>query len=150
MVLKSKKALPAKKKTARHALAQVKPAVATGAKNILICDDDPALSRVMALKFSSSGFNVTVCHDGQQAITAMKDMKFDGIILDLIMPEKTGFDVLQERPHTKNVTTPTFVMSDMRTQETADQVIAMGATNFFIKMQMPLSEVINEITRATS
>jgi DNA-binding NtrC family response regulator len=120
-----------------------------GAKNILITDDDPALSRVLALKFSNAGFNVTVCHNGQQAIEAMKTTKFDGIILDLIMPEKTGFDVLGERPNTKNATTPTFVMTDMRTQETADQVMGMGATNFFVKMQMPLKEVIDIISQST-
>jgi|GEM_PF-2053205 len=152
MSVRSKKTTTGKK----HAVAKrpkeatTEPAkAASSAKSILIADDDPALSRVLALKFSNAGFNVSVCHNGQQAIDAMKEVRFDGIILDLIMPEKTGFDVLKERPSTKNAQTPTFVMTDMRTQETADQVMSMGASNFFVKMQMPLADIIAVITQST-
>ncbi len=119
------------------------------AKNILVVDDDPALSRVMALKFQNAGCNVAVAHNGEMALKTMRQQKFDGIILDLIMPGKTGFDVLQDKKTTLNKDTPTFVMSDMRTQETIDLVMKLGATDFFVKMQMPLKEVIDSITSRT-
>lgn len=159
---KTKKAAGAKtKKVApKKAIRKTKPAkaVITAApqpkancadRHILIIDDDPALSRVMALKFKNAGMNVEVAHNGAQAIEKMKATKFDTILVDLIMPEKTGFDVLQERPKTLNATTPIYVMSDMRTQETMDQVRSLGATNYFIKMQMPLNDVISMLLNET-
>lgn len=151
---KSKKAERASRGSAGHVLPKFASkerieSGAKGAKHILVVDDDPALARVLALKFSNSGFDVTVCHDGAQAIAAMDQQKFSGIILDLIMPEKSGFDVLMQRPNTKNKTTPVFVMTDMRTQETEQQVKSLGASGYFIKMQIPLKEVIDIITQAT-
>ncbi len=127
------------------------PHVVTGAtgKKILVCDDDPALSRVLGLKFQNAGFDVMVCHNGEQGVEALKQTKFDGIILDLIMPGKTGFDVLSEKKQTMNKGTPVFVMSDMRTQETIDTAMSLGATDFFVKMQMPLKEVIESIASRT-
>ncbi len=141
-----KKPTAKRKASARTAKSAVKAAPqprATGPKKrILIIDDDPALSRVMALKFQNAGLDVEVCHNGRQAIEVMRERKFDTILVDLIMPEKTGFDVLQERPKTVNAKTPIYVMSDMRTPETMDQTRSLGATNYFIKMQMPLNDVI--------
>ncbi len=126
-----------------HAIAGAK------GRKILVCDDDPALSRVLGLKFQNAGFDVMICHNGEQGVRALEEQKFDGIILDLIMPGKTGFDVLSEIKQTMNKDTPVFVMSDMRTQETIDTAMSLGATDFFVKMQMPLKEVIESIASRT-
>lgn len=63
---------------------------------VLIADDDPPLLRLLStIVTRKDGFEVVPCRDGEEAIHALADRHFDVVLLDLMMPRRNGFDVLE-------------------------------------------------------
>jgi CheY-like chemotaxis protein len=138
------------KKTSASAKDQInvsrqKPA---NSKKILVVDNDQILVRVMEMKFKKEGFDVTVCKDGIEAIEAINAEVFHAIVLDLMMPAKNGFDVLQARKSSLNAKTPVFVLSAVSSPDAALKAESLGATKFFQKFHLPLKTIVDEIAEA--
>lgn len=121
------------------------PSVPDAQHKVLLVDNDQILVKVLSMKFEREGLSVTVCHDGIEALKLMRTEKFHAIVLDLMMPGKNGYDVLEERRNTMNADTPMFVMSGVASPDAASRCEALGATKFFLKFRLPLREVIRQI-----
>ena len=76
----------------------------------------------------------------------MNNDTFDVILLDIIMPKKTGFDVMGEKSKTKNPLTPVYVLTNLGQDNIAEQAMTMGAVKVFVKTDSPLKEVVGEIS----
>lgn len=63
-------------------------------KRILIVDDVVHIAKIIRKILEKEGYETKICHDGQQAIDALKAESFDIIVSDVIMPNKDGFDIL--------------------------------------------------------
>src|SRR5688572_27169775 len=73
-------------------------------QDVLIVEDDPAIRRLLAVTFGHEGLNVTTASDGMEAIEALKSRRFRVLVLDLMMPRVSGWEVidwLKERPEGK-------------------------------------------------
>lgn len=75
--------------------------------NILIADDEDLIRKALSRVLSQRGHQIFAAENGVQALDILKTKKIDLIILDLLMPEKNGFDVLAEMVST----TPVVVIS---------------------------------------
>ena len=64
---------------------------------VLIADDDPAIRRLLALSLEKDGYRTTAACDGAEALEAMRAGQADLVLLDLMMPKVSGWDVLTER-----------------------------------------------------
>ena len=62
---------------------------------ILVVDDEDALRMVLSSELSSSGYDVAIASDGDEAITIVQNKKFDLVLLDIKMPKVDGFEVLK-------------------------------------------------------
>jgi DNA-binding response OmpR family regulator len=81
------------------------------AKTILICEDDQAL-RTLVRAVLGSGYRFVEAHDGEEALELALRLKPDLIILDLMLPGRSGFEVLNQlRRHLPAAETPVIVMS---------------------------------------
>lgn len=121
---------------------------ATGKKHILIVEDERSIAQALSLKFTREGYYVTVAYDGVSALEKLHEMHFDGVVLDLLMPQKNGFDVLRERTKTKNSKTPIFVLSAVGAEEEINAAKSLGAAKYFLKSQTTLKEVVQEVAGA--
>jgi DNA-binding response OmpR family regulator len=65
-------------------------------KKILVIDDDLPLRIMLRLMLESMGFSVSEASDGREGIAAFKDGGADIVMTDLVMPEKEGFETIQE------------------------------------------------------
>jgi len=63
-------------------------------KNILIIDDNTSLTSLFSRYLSMKGLSCTVSNDGQNGLKLIQTGKFDVILLDLSMPEFSGFDII--------------------------------------------------------
>jgi len=63
---------------------------------ILIVDDDPGVRRLLTILFEREGWTVTTAADGQTAVEQVALVRPDVVILDLMLPTRTGLEVLQE------------------------------------------------------
>ena len=65
-------------------------------KRILIVDDEPGIGKVLRIEFSLSGYDVTTTTSGAEAIELIRNQEPDIVLLDILMPDVTGMDVLSE------------------------------------------------------
>jgi DNA-binding response OmpR family regulator len=117
-------------------------------KKILIVEDEKPMANALDLKLRSAGFETTLVYDGQSAVNAAQASRFDLIILDLVLPKKDGFFVLDELKKLK-ITTPVIVSSNLSQDEDIKRAHELGATGYFIKSDTTLAEIVEKIKRAT-
>lgn len=63
------------------------------AKTVLIIDDDPAIGRALTVRLESLGYRIALACDGATGIRAATDVRPDVILLDIRMPDMSGFEV---------------------------------------------------------
>ena len=66
-------------------------------QRVLIADDDASIRRMLALSLRKEGYQTAEACDGSEALEAMRAGEVDLVLLDLMMPKVTGWDVLTER-----------------------------------------------------
>ena len=116
---------------------------------ILIAEDERPMARAMQLKLSSSGYEVDVAGDGEEALQKLKEKHYDLLLLDLMMPKVGGFEVL-EGMNAAKITTTVLIMSNLNQEEDINKAKGLGAKDFFVKSDIPLSEVLKQVERALS
>ena len=67
-----------------------------GTKKILICDDDPAILRVIQVNLEVEGYDVVTAHHGEQALEVAHAEHPDLIILDIMMPRLDGYQTCEQ------------------------------------------------------
>ncbi len=112
---------------------------------ILIAEDEDVLLRVLKDRFEEDGWDVTTAKDGEEAVKAIKKHDFDLVLLDLIMPKKDGFAVLEEikgDPQYKNL--PIMVLSNLGSDDDIKRALSLGATDYYVKTQHPVGEILEK------
>ena len=113
---------------------------------ILVAEDDKFLANAYRVKFNKAGYEIKIVSDGQDAIDSLEAFTPDIILLDLIMPIKDGFSVLEElKKNDKWKNIPVIVASNLGQKEDIDRGMALGATDYIIKSQMPINDVLAKI-----
>lgn len=102
------------------------------------------MARALELKLGHSGFEATVARNGLEGLEKTQQGKFDLILLDLMMPGMDGFGVLEELQK-RNNTIPVVVLSNLNQPEDIDKAKRLGASDFMIKSDMPLANVIERV-----
>lgn len=65
-------------------------------KRILVVDDEPDFASIVQTNLTKEGFQVEVAFDGVEAMEKIKSAPYDAIVLDVMMPEKDGYEVCAE------------------------------------------------------
>src|SRR5215470_15820923 len=99
---------------------------------ILVVEDDVQLARQIASALTEAGHDPTVVHDGERALDKTKQKPFDLIVLDVILPGMSGFDVLR---HLRSEHTASRVLMLTARGEVKDRVIGLqlGADDYLPK-----------------
>lgn len=115
-------------------------------QKILLVEDDPFLYKVLSQRLSDEGFDVTVASDGQSAIDQVGSLKPVLVLLDLILPKKSGFEVLTEiRKNASTAKLAVVVLSNLGQQEDIDQIEKLGVREYLVKADYSLSEMVKKI-----
>ncbi len=116
------------------------------AKKILFVEDEPALQKTLGSVLENIGFEIISAFDGEAAVTLAKKELPDLILLDLILPKKDGFQVLEEIKKdqtTKHI--PVIILSNLESTNEIERAIELGATTYLIKTNYRLDEVIDKV-----
>jgi DNA-binding response OmpR family regulator len=117
-------------------------------KKVLIVEDDEFLQGLEAKKLKTSGFEVISAQTGEDALNKILEPDLSIILLDLMLPNISGFDILKkikETEKTKNI--PVIIFSNMSEEETINKAKQMGASKFMVKSSFSLSELVDEINK---
>ncbi len=120
--------------------------IAKSSKKILLVEDDAFLHKVLSQRLKEEGFDVTVAMDGETAVANARDLHPDIVLLDLILPKKSGFEVLTEiRALPGGGKIPVVVLSNLGQQEDIDQVKKLGVKDYLVKADHSLSEMVAKV-----
>lgn len=113
---------------------------------IVIVEDEEILLRVLKEKFEKANFDVAVAIDGEEAMAVVKKSQPDVVLLDLILPKKSGFEVLQEiKSDAELKPIPVIVLSNLGQDEDIKRALQLGAEDYIVKTQHPINEVIEKV-----
>ena len=99
---------------------------------ILVAEDERDLNRVIEKKLTSEGYSVDVCFDGAEALDFLILAKYDAVLLDIMMPEKDGYEVVQTM-RKKGITTPVIFLTAKDTIEDKVRGLDLGANDYLVK-----------------
>lgn len=113
---------------------------------ILFVDDDNFLRKVYKSELTEQGYEVILAADGEEGLEKAQITDPDLIILDMIMPQKNGFEVLmelQKNPATQN--TPVIILSNLGQEDDIKKGLDLGAVDYLVKDNITLSTIVEKV-----
>mgnify|MGYP001567630967 CR=1 FL=1 len=113
---------------------------------VLVIEDDKFLRELLVRKLASEGFDVQNAIDAQAAFTILAERKPKIILLDLILPGVSGFEILEKiKSDPKIADVPVVILSNLGQKEDLDKAIALGAKDFMVKANFTLDEIVTKV-----
>ncbi len=116
-----------------------------GVARILLVEDDKFISRAFHDGLTRAGFEVIQALDGVEALDKIKTEDIDLMLLDLIMPTKNGFDVLEEISAKKLKKFPIIILSNLGQELDIKKAKEFEADDYLIKSNVTLKEVVEKV-----
>lgn len=113
---------------------------------ILIIEDEHSLQQSLTEFLSMEKFEVASAFDGEKGIELATKEKPDLILLDVILPKKNGYEVLEalkKDKKTKNI--PIILLTNLESSEDVEKAFAMGVKTYLIKSNYSLADIVEKI-----
>ncbi len=112
-------------------------------KKVLIVEDDTLLLVTLTHQFEDAGYTVIAATNGEQGVTSFLTEKPDAVIMDVMMPDKDGVEMLEEikavQPDTE---TPCIVLSNANDMDYVARAMASGAVAYLLKSDRQIESVV--------
>lgn len=122
-----------------------------GKKRIFLIEDEEVLIDVLQKKLTTEGYDVVVARNGEEGINKLKETRDnppDLILLDIIMPKKDGFEVLEERNKDKKLASiPVIIISNSGQPVELSRAKQMGAQDWLVKTEFDPQEVLDKVNK---
>lgn len=113
---------------------------------ILVADDEEFLVRAYSDGLNAAGFEVMTASTGKEALERIRAEKPDMVLLDLILPEIKGLEVLRTLKSDKKLKDiPVLILSNFSREEDEKEAQKLGAKEYIVKANVSLKEVINKV-----
>jgi two-component system response regulator AtoC len=99
---------------------------------VLVADDEEDILEVIQDRLEACGFTVVTAANGAEALRRISTERFDGVFLDVKMPEMNGIEVLEE-VRKKDTRLPIIIITSSTSREAAIASLAKGASEFILK-----------------
>lgn len=112
----------------------------------MVVEDEATLHEALQEYLKEEGFEVVSAMDGEEALRKAKAEKPNLILLDIILPKKDGYEVLEELKKdetTKNI--PVILLTNLGSNEDIQKAFDRGATTYLIKADYKLEDVVKKI-----
>lgn len=109
---------------------------------IAIIEDDLAIAQMYSLKFEAEGYETKIAGNGKLGLTLCEQMKPDIVLLDLMMPEMNGDEVLSKLRGTDwGKSTKVIILTNVGEQEAPESLKILGVTAYIVKSDMTPAQV---------
>ena len=114
---------------------------------VLIVEDDAVIADGMARHLSSAGFDPVVVGKGEQGLARLRFERPDVLVLDLMLPERDGWSVIQEA-RAEGIATPIVVVSARGTEHDRIHALEIGADDYMVK-PFSMNELVARVRAAS-
>lgn len=115
---------------------------------VLVAEDDRFLMKLYEAKLAEANYDFITALNGVEAIDKIKAEKPDMVLLDVMMPQKNGFDVLAEMkadPELKDI--PVVILSNLGQDGDVKKGLEMGAVDYIVKSNISIEDVISKVEK---
>lgn len=115
-------------------------------KTILLVEDDDRLANVYETRLQAEGFTTKRVANGEDALATAVQLKPDLILLDVMMPKVSGFDVLdilRNTPETANV--KVIMLTALSQDSDRERANSLGVDDYLIKSQVVIADVVAKV-----
>lgn len=115
-------------------------------KKILLVEDDDGLANVYMARLEAEGLDVKRVADGEDALAVAVDYKPNLILLDIMMPKVSGYDVLdilRNTPETANI--KIIMLTALGQDSDKEKADKLGADDYLVKSQVVIADVVDRI-----
>jgi len=111
--------------------------------DVLIVEDDRFLSPLLKTRFEREHLTVHQAFDGEEALKALNEVTPGIIILDLIMPRVSGFELLETIANDSRLTQiPVIILSNLSQDSDVKKAKSLGAIAYFVKVHASIDELV--------
>ncbi|MDO8513724.1 MAG: response regulator [bacterium] len=115
-------------------------------KRVMLVEDDETLAEMYAIRLKAEDFDVMRAENGKVALEDIPRFKPDLILLDIMMPEMNGIEVLKYLRHQKETRTiPIFILTALSQGRDRTVGLEAGADDFIIKSETMPKEVVQKV-----
>ncbi len=115
-------------------------------KKILLVEDDQFLGLLMKNRFIKEGFDITWVTSGDEAIAKLKEAPHDVILMDIILPGASGFEVMEKIVAEPQVgSTPIIIISNLGQQSDIARGKELGAVSYLVKADTPIDVLVQKV-----
>ncbi len=117
-------------------------------KKILVVEDDIAMREIVVHKLTANGFDVVQAEDGQKGIDLIVQEKPDIVLLDLMLPEIDGFQVLEtirKNPDATVAKTPIIVLSNLWSNKDILKTKSLNVQAYMVKAYFTTEEIMKKV-----
>ena len=115
-------------------------------KKILIVEDDAFLSSLLKTRIQGDGFEALLASDGDMALKILQEEKPDLVLLDVILPKRSGFELiesLQSDPRFKSV--PIVIISNLGQEADIIRGKELGVVDYFVKARISIDDLLKKV-----
>jgi len=115
-------------------------------KSVLIIDDEESLVSVLSRKFNDEGIATYTALNGREGLDLALEKHPDIILLDIMMPEMDGFDVMRNLHADEwGKTVPIILLTNSSSIDTVAKAVSSGMSEFLVKTDMRLDDVVKKV-----
>lgn len=128
---------------------EVKPVLPPSvSKTILWAEDDKLIANILSKKLLSSGFQLLQVKNGEEATVKFKEMVPDVIVLDLLLPGLSGFDLMARIKQEKALANvPIVILSNLNKPSDIEKARSLGAVKYLVKAGTSLDQIVGELKK---
>jgi DNA-binding response OmpR family regulator len=116
--------------------------------NILIVEDEHDIREIYAEVLSSAGYKVEQAQDGDQGMQKIKDVHWDLLLLDIMLPGKDGLKILKEiRDNPELKKGPVISLTNLNSENIIQEAFGSGADGYLIKSEITPDKIVDEVSR---
>jgi CheY-like chemotaxis protein len=119
----------------------------TGKRRILIVDDDPEIVEATRCALELKGYEVLIARDGNQGLAIAEVERPDLIILDMMMPKRSGFLVVEKLRLVSKDKVPIIMITANEGKRHREYAKELGVDEYFEKGKMPMDKLLDAIQR---
>jgi CheY-like chemotaxis protein len=105
----------------------------TDALRILVVDDEPDTLGLIKLTLQTAGYQVQTATGGKEGLRLVREEPFDVVVLDIMMPDVSGFDVMRELNNDPTPPPPVIFLTARSGEEDQETGLSLGVTNYLLK-----------------
>ena len=115
-------------------------------KNILLVEDEKLLANLLKQRLEKENFSVFLARDGEEALKILKTQKPNLILLDIILPKISGFELMETLKNDPTYNqAPIVIISNLGQDTDVEKGQLLGAIGYFVKAQVSIEDLVGRV-----